>query len=361
MEGNPFFENMQKSQQEFMNNLMNFSKTLQSNLFSGFMPSGGSVDANKEMFNLYNSWLKTIGSSFDGLMKNVPTDVGKEAAAKLFKGFDSYVKVYEFWTPLFKAIEDKTFNPDSYKDLLDPSKYKSILDKIFGLSSTETATEFFSQASGLIDTWGGASQNFVKPWVEAMQNNIQAMSNISSMSDPNAMNLLHNTFLAFDKTIGKAFKTPQVGKDREKLELILRTIDAYSVYVAKNTVFQHKMYTTGEAAMRKVLEAVASKIKEGAEIKNYDEFYKIWTDINEKAYFDLFNSEDFSKVQGALLESALTFKKLYNQLIEINLSDFPIPVRSEMNDVYKTIYDLKRKVRTLENKLNELSKTPKEG
>jgi polyhydroxyalkanoate synthesis regulator phasin len=40
--------------------------------------------------------------------------------------------------------------------------------------------------------------------------------------------------------------------------------------------------------------------------------------------------------------------------MELYLYDFPIVVRSEMDDLYKTVYDLKRKVRNLEKQVEEV-------
>ncbi|MBF0520421.1 MAG: hypothetical protein HQK92_11940 [Nitrospirae bacterium] len=354
-----FFDALLKAQKEFMNNWLSAGANMQ----KVFSPGASGQNANPhDVLGMYNTWLKTVGGSFDEMMKMYPAGVGKDTVSKLFRGFDSYMKFYDFWLPVIKAIQENTFDPENYKDLLDSSKYKELLDKMLGFSGPDSAKEFFGNASGMIETWGAAAQNFVHPWMDSLQKNFNIVLDASSAADPNAsMNLFHNLYGAFEKTFGKVFKTPQVGKDREKMELLLRTMDLYSVYIAKNAEFQHKMYVAGEAAMRKVVESLAQKIKAGEEIKGYNDFYKIWADINEAEYFELFNTEEFSVVQGSLLESALEFRKQYHKLIEMNLSDLPIPVRSEMDDVYKTIYDLKKRLRALEKNANIKTVIVKEG
>ncbi|MCI4626744.1 MAG: hypothetical protein L3V56_12385 [Candidatus Magnetoovum sp. WYHC-5] len=361
MEGSTaFFDTILKNQQEFVDNWMKIVKNYQGNIFSFIKPQEGGGGSFAELTNLYNSWTKALGISIDGMMKNFPMATGKDTAAKMFRGFDAYIKLYDFLSPLLKAIQEKTFDPQSYKDILDPAKFKEVVDKSFGFTSPESMNDMYHQTSKLIETWGGTSQNFLGPWAQAIQKNFTAFADISSAADPDAnMNMLHNLFIAFNETFGKAFKVPPVGKDREKIEIVLKAMDAYSDYVVKNTVFQHKMYKSSEKALEKVIEALAAKIKEGADIKSYDELYKIWTDINEKEYFALFNTDEFSKIQGDLLEASLTLRQLNQKLIELYLVDLPVPVRSEMNDVYKTIYELKKKVREIEKKLNEKSK--KEG
>lgn len=111
------------------------------------------------------------------------------------------------------------------------------------------------------------------------------------------------------------------------------------------------MYVVGQQAMNKVMEAISKRVKEGAEIKTYDEFFRLWTDINEDEYFELFKTDEFSNLQGAMLDSALDARRHIHQLMELYLEDYPIALRSEMNDVYKTVYDLRRKVRELDKKV----------
>ncbi|MBF0517482.1 MAG: hypothetical protein HQK97_10280, partial [Nitrospirae bacterium] len=335
---------------DFINNWAQTAAGITKNFQSMAMPKDG---ASGDVMGLYNVWSKTVGGSIDDMMKKFPSGLGKDTVSKMFQGFDSYMKVYEFWQPVIKAAQDNAFNPDNIKELADPVKLKGLVDKLFGFTNPESASEMFGNSSKVIETWGTSAQNFGGPWFEAIQKSMGAFFDISSASDPNAsINVFHNFYSAFEKTFGKVFKSPQVGKDREKMELLLRTLNLYSVYIAKNAEFQHKIYIAGEKASKKVVEAIANKIKAGEEIKSYNDFYKMWTDINEAEYFDLFNTEEFSTVQGGLLESALEFRKYFHKLMELHLSDLPIPVRSEIDDMYKTLYELKKKVRVLEKKLN---------
>ncbi|MBF0318314.1 MAG: hypothetical protein HQL01_00720 [Nitrospirae bacterium] len=351
MEGTTsFFDSLLKVQKEFVNNWVQMATNMSKTFHAPGMAKDG---AGGDVMGLYNTWFKTIGGSIDEMMKKYPSGLGKDTVSKVFHGFDSYMKVYEFWQPVINAVQENAFNPDNVKDLTDPVKLKELMDKLFGFTSPEAASDLLGQSSKVIETWGASAQNFAGPWLEAVQKNMGAFFDVSTASDPNAgINVFHNFYNAFEKTFGKVFKSPQVGKDREKLELLLSTMDLYTVYIAKNAEFQHKIYVAGEKASKKVVQAIADKIKAGEEIKSYNDFYKMWTEINEGEYFELFNTEEFSSIQGALLESALDFRKHFHKLMELYLSDFPIPVRSEIDDMYKTLYELKKRVRTLEKKLN---------
>ncbi|MEI6882050.1 MAG: hypothetical protein WCK82_12075, partial [Bacteroidota bacterium] len=48
---------------------------------------------------------------------------------KLFSGRDTF----EFFMPMMKSIQDKTFTPDMFKQMFNTSVYKEMMDKMFGM------------------------------------------------------------------------------------------------------------------------------------------------------------------------------------------------------------------------------------
>jgi class III poly(R)-hydroxyalkanoic acid synthase PhaE subunit len=351
-EATEYFDSWLNSQKATIENWMDMTKNFQKT-FMGLGDSGGGMV--HEYNNLYNSWIKTVGNFFDNMMTSFPIGVGKDAFAKLFTGADAYVKLYDFWRPINEAMLKKEVTLQNFKDFMDPSKYKDIVDKIFGFNQPETMTELFGQSSKLLETWGTSIQNFVKPWGDAMQKNFAAFPGLAEGKTDANLNIIHNMYNAFQQTAGKALKMPQVGKDRVKLELMMSCIDKYSVYAAKNTEFRYVIYQTGQKAMEKVTKAIADKLAKGAEVKHYDEFFKIWTDENEDEYYKLFKTEKFSKLQGDVLAAAMDSRKHVHKLMELYLDDFPVVVRSEMNDLYLTVYQLRKRVRSLEQSLKNSS------
>lgn len=319
-----FFDTWVKSQEKIIENWMETSKKMQQSFYGHVVPDGG--------------------------VKETMTTMA-ETATKLFSSSNVFVKLSEICLPLIKAIQEKGGNIDFSEDLFDPARYKEVMDSIFGLSSPEAITELYNQAVKLLQTYGASAMGFTGPWTEAIQKNTKLMPQLVEGRPESLMHIFHNMFNAFDSTFGKVFHVPAVGKDREKITLLLRAFDDLALNIAKNIEYQNMLYITGMKAMEKVIETLAHKIKSGEEIKNFDEFLDLWIDVNERTYLELFHTEEFSKLQGELSESTLTVRKHFFKLMELYLYDFPIALRSEMDDLYKTIYDLKKKVKGLEKRL----------
>ena len=350
-----FFDTWLKSQETFIENWTATAKKLQ----ESFLPPGGTGGkapdiGGQGVFDLYNSWMTAVVGALkengDSCLKIV-----KDTLSKTFSSSHAHTKLYEIWLPLAGAVRDNILNAESYKELIDPAKYKEIMDTVFGLTSARAISEYYDQAVRLMQTFGAAASGFVGPWTDAVKKGTKTFPQVAEGRPESLLNVFHAMFNAFDSTFGRAFHVPAVGKDREKIELLLRGLDDLSVYLAKNTEHQQMMYAAGLAAMEKVIETVAGNVRDGKEMTDFSEFFNLWIDVNEKAYYALFKTEPFSKLQGELLDSSLNVRKHFFKFMELYLYDFPIALRSEMDDLYKTMYELKKKVKGLEKEINKLS------
>lgn len=296
--------------------------------------------------NLYSTWTNAVLNSW--MAAGDQNQAVKENLSKFVGGSNVYLKLFDLWQPFMQAARERSVNAEAYKDFLDPLKYKELLDQVFGFDP-EAAKSIMAQATELLNLYSSAGQQFSQPWAEALA----AYPHFAKGHPESFIKTFHSLFNAFDSTIGRIFHVPPVGKDREKIELLLRGIDELSVYTAKNIEYQHTMYLTGMTAMEKVVEKLAEKLKSGEEIKQFDEFFDIWIDVSEQSYYALFKTEEFSKLQGELLDAALTVKKSFAKIMEFYLQDFPIVLRSEVEDLYQTVYDLKKRLKKLEKQNNE--------
>ena len=346
-----FFDTWTRSQERIVEELTETTKKFQQ-VFWGLGSNGGGMSGFGDFQNIYSSWTNAVMNAL-GDTGTVDMNLIRETLLKTLSGSNAYLKLYEIWLPLFKAIREKTLSPDAYKDLTDPLKCKEMLDRVFGFDP-DAISQAANQARKFLETLTGSVQQFMKPWAAATEKSSKTFPQLVEGHPESLMKIFHDMFDAFDSTIGRSFHVPAVGKDREKIELLLRGFDDLSVYLAKSVEYQNMMYATGLAAFEKVVATTGEKIKAGEEITKFDEFFDLWVKVNEKTYYALFQTEDFSKMQGELLEASLNVRKHFFKLMELYLYDFPIALRSEMDDLYKTVYEMKKKVKNLEKQLGEV-------
>ncbi len=305
----------------------------------------------------FKDFFDSCSQVFNGSFMNMPVmgaEVIQNTLSRLTGKSNAFIKLYETWHPIFQALQDRISDEDAYRELLDPTKYQEVMDELFGFS-TDVVTEIMGESAKFNVAFCHTANVSGHPWLEAAEQNFQLSPEFVEGRSETFLRVFHNLFTAFDDSFGKVFHIPAVGKDREKIGLMMRCCDDLLVFHAKRTEFQHRIYVTGIKAMNKVLEAIGRSIKSGKEIKTFNELFDLWIEVNEREFAEVFRTEKFSRMQGELLDCSLKIRRDLHKLMELYLFDFPIALRSEMDDIYKTVYDLKKKVKSLEKQLRDVT------
>ncbi|HET6516191.1 MAG TPA: poly(R)-hydroxyalkanoic acid synthase subunit PhaE [Thermodesulfovibrionales bacterium] len=294
-----------------------------------------------ELPDLSKAWFTLLSPFIDG--KN--PDTVKETVVKLFGSSHLYMKLFEACLPFFMAVEEKSLDAHSTEELIDPRKYKEILDKLFGVGP-ESAREVAAKATKLLEAWG-LTNGHRAPWAEAMEKAVKALPSVFEGRLDFIINSMNMLFSSFDAASYSMFPPSAVERDRERAELLLALCDGLSLYMAKVTEYQGVIYETGLKAMDSVIEACIEQSRQGLTMKGFDDFLSLWLDVSEKNYHSLFETEGFSKLHGELLNAATSIRTLSSRLTELHLAETPLVLRSEMDELYKIIHDLKKEVKAL--------------
>ena len=123
------------------------------------------------------------------------------------------------------------------------------------------------------------------------------------------------------------------------------------VYNIKNSELQFMIYTQGTKVMDAVAENIAAKIQKGEEVNNMMALYQEWLNISDKTFVSLFETEEYSKLMSEVNAMQLKLRKDVEGQLEKFMVAIPVATRSEMDELYKTIYDLKKQVRQMEKML----------
>ena len=82
--------------------------------------------------------------------------------------------------------------------------------------------------------------------------------------------------------------------------------------------------------------------------------------FQEKHYTQLFATDEFSKLKSEILSLSLEVKKNVEKQFENRIEHLPLVVKSELNELYQTIHDLKKTIKTMEAKFNTTKTTSTE-
>jgi len=84
-----------------------------------------------------------------------------------------------------------------------------------------------------------------------------------------------------------------------------------------------------------------------------DSFKRIWIDIFDNDFTELFDSKKFGENYGKLVSKELELTKHWNNITNVVLQSVNLPSKEEIDEVYKELHSLKKRVGKLELELKK--------
>lgn len=357
-----FYKNIYTNQLDAIKKATDFNLNLYNSL-SSFGKSTNETNehllyANNTWNTLFESWTKTLNTTIESLTKTLPKDTFN---VDLFKNAMNtnalYYKLQEFYQPLFNAFNTKNYSVDTITQLFEPTHYKKITEELF--------QNFFptNNLNSLLEN----NTKYVQNFFESQKNTnkeFQAYWNTFTEKFPHLVSgdfaKFNNTFSTVNNSYSDLFaplmKLVSNTKEKENIELAITAIDKASVYSTKLAELQYLLYTTGQDVAKDTATLVSEKATDLNWTSSFQPFFNEWVTLNEKHYTKLFSTEEFSKLKGELTTLSLDIKKNLESQFENKIETLPLVVKSELNELYQTIHDLKKTIKNLENKVNATEK-----
>jgi len=152
----------------------------------------------------------------------------------------------------------------------------------------------------------------------------------------------------YEEEIQRYFHIPQLGLNRFYQERINKAIDKYNIFATSLTEFLQILQMPFEKTTKAMHEKIEELTKAGALPEDSREYYRMWVKTLEGHFMTLFQSTQYNEALGNTMAAFEDYHGAKNSIIQDMLQSFPIPTNREMNDLYKEIYLLKKKVRELE-------------
>lgn len=332
------------------NNIAEWWKNLQQ--FSPANASDNIKNATENWTKMFNTYYETLNTTFSELQKNMQNATTQDVYNNMINAMQGFGKFNEIWAPFWKSIQDKTFNADTFKKTFSAEAYKEMMDKFFGFMP-ENSRQYFQQATEL---WNGGMKNFGEYNKGVYNNAREIFANANPFATANIFetvlenyNKAQSTFQNAVSPIAKMIAPNQYTKNANEWADIANEAAIFNI---KNAELQYMMYQQSTKVMDKLVDNIANKIENGVEINSINALYQEWLNIGDKVYVELFESDEYSKLMAEVSALQLKLRKQIDLQNEKMFANVPVATRSELDELYKVIYDLKKEVRQLEKMLD---------
>lgn len=340
---NNMFSNMNTTN-NWMNNMQQFSNMNPFNMDAW-------KNASTDMTSAFNQWYQMVNNGFSEWQGHLQNGTTQDAFRNMLNSTESFTRFYQMWSPMWKSIQEKTFNTDMYKSMINPAAYQELMDKFFGFMP-EGARQYMQQMTTLMQngakqaaTTGIGGYNQMKQMFASMPgfNAAEGFNNMLGMYE-NMQSMFQNAVSPIAKMVTPNQYTKNIAEWQD-------IADRTAVYNIKNAQLQYMMYAQGTKVMDALAESVMHKMEQGEEVKSMMALYQEWLNLSDKTFVALFESDEYSQLMAEVSALQLKLRKDMEAQMERALTSIPVATRSELDELYKTIYELKKEVRQLSRML----------
>ena len=163
---------------------------------------------------------------------------------------------------------------------------------------------------------------------------------------------------AYETTYGKIVDMPVMGPSREGADRLRKnfeaTINLHAAWAQSIASFQSAFMEATRKTQEKVEKQIA---EEGASPSSYKDYYDLWMNTYSETFKEFLKSRFFASDLAKLTSNSMDFQKSSRELVEENfLRPANLPTRTEIDDLSKEVYMLKKQVRMLARDLKGRAK-----
>jgi class III poly(R)-hydroxyalkanoic acid synthase PhaE subunit len=238
----------------------------------------------------------------------------------------------------------------------DPGKmFSEIWQALFNLINKPVTGEFHPVNSlpewilkASQPLWSG-SLLFQKQWGEGEEKvSAGAREGFASLSQKMTKAWLE----MYEKEFGQILNMPQLGLTRGYQERVNQTMEKFIHFQGALTEFVQYLVIPMEKAYLTVQEEIEKLEEQGKlTLKDAKPYYEMWIRILEGDYMAVLKSDEYTKKMGKTMKALHDYRVMRMQFLMDVLQDFPIPTNRDMDELYKDLYLLKKRVKELEKKV----------
>lgn len=220
-------------------------------------------------------------------------------------------------------------------------------------TAVERSSAMMSDMTELARSMGKDWPSAILPWLAFIEKSSAAghFGEAALGGSANLTKLLAMESELFPFLSGLA-EMPRAGLTREKNAKLMRLMDATTDMRRTNLKFQTAMAQGMAKAVEATVERLGEMKAKGETINTLRGLMKLWFTTADGTLMHVFNSPEFLAIQNEMTEANNHYRIRQRAVLEDAFHALDIPTRSEIDDAYKIIHDLKVEVRALKKAIN---------
>ncbi|HIK56962.1 MAG TPA: class III poly(R)-hydroxyalkanoic acid synthase subunit PhaE [Synechococcales cyanobacterium M55_K2018_004] len=218
---------------------------------------------------------------------------------------------------------------------------------------SESSTKMTQDTVELWQLYLKETQKFNQLWLNSFTASFLPLSQTTSGGSAPWIEL-NNLYwnLLYEQSFGSLMQSPLLGPAREFNGKLLRAFDAWVDLYRASIDYQVVMTDVQVRALEELMRQLITKAEKGETIKDWKQFQQLWGVVADDVFEKAFCDEANLKVRGRFINALNTYRLHQQALMELWMQAVNIPTRTELDEVHKNFYELRKEVKALKKKLD---------
>jgi polyhydroxyalkanoate synthesis regulator phasin len=155
----------------------------------------------------------------------------------------------------------------------------------------------------------------------------------------------------YEEKFSRIFQLPKLGLMSTHQEKATRMLDKYNRLQASLMELSRLLCQPFHHCQKKMTVKMAEMVKRGDAPKDGRNYYKEWVQELETHFMSLFQTPQYVSALSLTLSTLSDFISVRNEAMEDLLSMFPVARKTDVDDMARELYELKRRLGKIEKKM----------
>lgn len=310
-----------------------------------------------KMANIWTDMGTQMWKSWFDVMAAVPTPEQvsaakpevKTATERFMNNRDLFVRFLELSASAWKDMLPKVESGGDWQSILN--SYNEQLRQQFGnfpMSAMKTSQD----TAQLWQLYMKEMQTFSQLWGTPLGLSLEPWSKVG-LGDTSGLLELNNLYWdLYQRSLGGFVKAPGLGQNRELSAKLMDGFDAWTKLYKANLDYQVVISDVQIRSFDALMKKLVALAEKGQKVENWRDFQGLWSQVADDVFAEAFKSEDNLKLRGNFINALNAYRVYQQELMELNMKMLNAPIRSEVDEIHQSIYELKKEIKALKKQLS---------
>lgn len=154
----------------------------------------------------------------------------------------------------------------------------------------------------------------------------------------------------YEKEFRQFLHIPQLGLMRTYQEKTGEVADKYAIFQSNLSEYLRMLGLPFNRSMQVMQEKLAEMAESGSLPNDTKEYYNLWVKVLEGHFMTLYQTPEYVETLGRTITSLAEFSAARDEALEDIVGMLPVAKKSDMDDLARELYELKKRLRKLEKK-----------